>query len=66
MKTICVLICDILIAFAIYIIISILWYAAEMALYGTSQQSIIDSFVNVYISTGLSEKLFSASLGGKE
>lgn len=66
MKIICELTCNILIALAIYTIISILWYAAEMKLYGTSQQSMIDCLANVYISRGLSDKLFSVVLGGKE
>lgn len=66
MKTICEILCYWLIFVAILTMIIVLWYATEMALYGTSQQSIIDTFASVYISMNLSSKLISVVLGGKE
>lgn len=39
------------------IIIAFIWAFAEVILYGTSQQSIVDSIATVYIASILADKL---------
>ena len=65
MKAACRAICFLLVSLILTLIVGAMWQMLEIALYGTSQQSIVDTFMGAYLSADLAYKLVLIG-GGKE